>query len=494
MSEKHKKSKGKVSKLLIVVCLAMALSIRTQASVVSDNDGSSFISKAEYDSLKKEFQNSLNVYNSSIDDTIDNAIAAYIAGAKNSKEITMSCLIDNKGVYGSKMKLSWNSSPSFRMIGTEWPKCVQRHKLFVAIGILQFDPTSYKLLDTASFEGGIYDYGLLDGEGNQVTNNDYGTKKEYRVENVKIETTNYRMLRYVKTVNYLEMNQFYGFPNDQGSSSHGATFQYNTGNILELNINNMNQKNLVRGQQVDYHRYGRQTTRLDYYNNLLSWVSVLKTGNVMISQDYTEEKEHVYAPFSTTQEYVWDPDSNVPLAWENQFQTVDTYATGDLWWTGDTSIPVSRSTEPSRQWTPRKLYFPWQYLLFKSGARNESGSDVQAKDAIIYNYYTIDNRNRAQKNGLVLGTTPSQDNAEVSCKCLADVDGVVYFYVGKDPIDNWTSASFTGVKYNLTADGKEVDCSFGRCSSGENIWVLFAPNDPSENGILKVNKLYYTSN
>lgn len=63
--------------LLIIIC---TMNNRIFAAVVSDNDGSAFITKAEYDSLKNSFQAQLNSYNSSIDAKIDEAIASYLAG------------------------------------------------------------------------------------------------------------------------------------------------------------------------------------------------------------------------------------------------------------------------------------------------------------------------------------------------------------------------------------------------------------------------------
>ena len=58
--------------------------------MVSDNDGSAFITKAEFDSLKNNFQNQIDQYNTSIDSKIDGAIASYLAGIKVSKETTYS--------------------------------------------------------------------------------------------------------------------------------------------------------------------------------------------------------------------------------------------------------------------------------------------------------------------------------------------------------------------------------------------------------------------
>ena len=53
--------------------------------MVSDNDGSAFITKAEFDSLKNNFQSQLDSYNSNIDNKIDAAIASYLAGIKVQK-------------------------------------------------------------------------------------------------------------------------------------------------------------------------------------------------------------------------------------------------------------------------------------------------------------------------------------------------------------------------------------------------------------------------
>ena len=59
----------------------------TMGAVVSDNDGSAFITKAEFDSLKNDFQAQIDQYNTSIDSKIDGAIASYLAGIKSSVEL-----------------------------------------------------------------------------------------------------------------------------------------------------------------------------------------------------------------------------------------------------------------------------------------------------------------------------------------------------------------------------------------------------------------------
>ena len=74
-----------MGKKALCLIFAFLLSINSFAAVVSDNDGSAFITKAEFDSLKNNFQAQLDSYNSNIDSKIDSAIASYLAGIKTSK-------------------------------------------------------------------------------------------------------------------------------------------------------------------------------------------------------------------------------------------------------------------------------------------------------------------------------------------------------------------------------------------------------------------------
>ena len=66
----------------VATILIISLCINTYSAIVSDNDGSAFITKSEFDSLKSDFQAQIDGYNMSIDNKIDGAIAAYLAGIK----------------------------------------------------------------------------------------------------------------------------------------------------------------------------------------------------------------------------------------------------------------------------------------------------------------------------------------------------------------------------------------------------------------------------
>ena len=69
------KKRLKMFKKALVLFFAFLFSIESIAAVVSDNDGSAFITKAEFDSLKNNFQSQIDQYNTSMDSKIDNAIA-----------------------------------------------------------------------------------------------------------------------------------------------------------------------------------------------------------------------------------------------------------------------------------------------------------------------------------------------------------------------------------------------------------------------------------
>ena len=90
----------KLFKNVIIAFIIMSISINSFAAVVSDNDGSAFITKTEFDSLKNDFQTQIDQYNTSIDSKIDAAISAYLAGVKVQKKSTMQSILNVINAYG----------------------------------------------------------------------------------------------------------------------------------------------------------------------------------------------------------------------------------------------------------------------------------------------------------------------------------------------------------------------------------------------------------
>ncbi|MBR0039030.1 MAG: hypothetical protein IJP71_03380 [Lachnospiraceae bacterium] len=78
-----------MAKKALCLVFAFLLSIESFAAAVSDNDGAAFITKAEFDSLKNDFQSQIDQYNTSIDSKIDAAIASYLNGIVVTKQVDL---------------------------------------------------------------------------------------------------------------------------------------------------------------------------------------------------------------------------------------------------------------------------------------------------------------------------------------------------------------------------------------------------------------------
>lgn len=78
-----------IKKIIIILCLIFSTNMYA-AIAVTDNDGSAFITKSEFDALKSSFQAQIDSYNQSIDSKIDEAIASYLSGINIAKKVTES--------------------------------------------------------------------------------------------------------------------------------------------------------------------------------------------------------------------------------------------------------------------------------------------------------------------------------------------------------------------------------------------------------------------
>ena len=95
-------------KKALCLIFAFLLSINSFAAIVSDNDGSAFVTKAEFEALKENFANQIVNYNNSIDSKIDGAIASYLAGIKlEKKSLVDSTLYKNNEIRSVKFTKDW---------------------------------------------------------------------------------------------------------------------------------------------------------------------------------------------------------------------------------------------------------------------------------------------------------------------------------------------------------------------------------------------------
>ena len=97
-------------KKLAVVLLVVLMSIESLAATVSDSDGNAFVTKAEFEKLKYEFNVQINRYNNSIDNKIDGVISNYLNSLRLNSKIERSVISYNEdGIVSieDKTTLPW---------------------------------------------------------------------------------------------------------------------------------------------------------------------------------------------------------------------------------------------------------------------------------------------------------------------------------------------------------------------------------------------------
>ena len=94
----------KIIRKSILMFMIVVLAGKTFSAVVSDNDGTAFISYSEYDSLRSDFQKVLDGFNTGIDAKIANAIAQYIksANSETTEKVSMLFTVNADTKYKPK--------------------------------------------------------------------------------------------------------------------------------------------------------------------------------------------------------------------------------------------------------------------------------------------------------------------------------------------------------------------------------------------------------
>ena len=139
----------KLHNKILCLIISMILSVNCFGAVVSDNDGSAFITKAEFDSLKNSFQTELDSYNATIDNKIDGAIASYLAGITVSKKTSKAPYISNYD------EIMWQ--PNYKVYG-QWKKWTNNTTKTQSSGNVWFTPAlAEKRLSWRSYSWTVWD-------------------------------------------------------------------------------------------------------------------------------------------------------------------------------------------------------------------------------------------------------------------------------------------------------------------------------------------------
>ncbi len=161
------------------------MSIESFAAVVSDNDGSAFITKAEFDSLKNNFQSQIDQYNTSIDSKIDGAIASYLAGITVAKKTTEK-FFDGKGNKALVADMCKINDLSWGYIGLDMTICSVNFPAFETNG--NYSGCAINFPITRS-ESGTFEIFRYNKDTNKFIDyaNDFNGK--FKTTNIRIDCT-----------------------------------------------------------------------------------------------------------------------------------------------------------------------------------------------------------------------------------------------------------------------------------------------------------------
>ena len=134
-----KSNRKKCNKALCLI-FAFLLSINSFAAIVSDNDGSSFVTKAEFEAMKKSFAEQVENYNRSIGEKIDGAIAAYLAGIKLEKKEIVQTGFNLEGGTTNQVRFLGHTNNSWNFTN----EIYGNDKIYITmIGTYQSSPSFY---------------------------------------------------------------------------------------------------------------------------------------------------------------------------------------------------------------------------------------------------------------------------------------------------------------------------------------------------------------
>ena len=429
-------------KKALCLIFAFLLSIESFAAVVSDNDGSAFITKAEFDSLKNDFQSQLDAYNTSIDSKIDNAIASYLSGINIEAETTLLNNYNSMTLDGNKDRgVRWSSNNNLILCSYSTQKLAM----------------DYFWISGDAFNGKGYATRwskIVDSE------NKGRQRKRYW-----IDENGYVKGRYIWKfwVNGGYTGSVYKTSDEPTINGH--TWSSDKALIL---INNRKQMvyTAIRGNGY--------ATNMHYGSAVYLYHE---------EQNATNENVGIYPLSETNGEYTADDRKQTPTV---------TYS-------GTTTILTSDSEFGFNSSNGQQIgEYP------KAGANNFGDSiDVtlsglftsyKLSDLKYLNFYQQNKKNDRVKCGIAIATATSDSEITVSGKCSDNGYVILYNKQNADTLWNGQRSSVTDItSWKITDNYVEANKDWKRklenVNKGDGIFILYLPLDTSVLGTMNINEI-----
>ena len=216
-----------MAKKALCIIFAFLLSINSFAAIVSDNDGSAFVTKAEFEALKDDFAQQVQSYEDSIDGKIDGAIGAYLAGIKTSRKSTLDNIYNQFG--GSNIR--WYRNAQL------WATNVKRPVAEVASYFYIWPDAGYYSKYTYHYYrmNGTWDIIRSDStQGGGVTSKVVGSRTAFTPEKTKLGLIQYKvdgnLNKLVQYFKYAHLYEAWSIWYNNGTPSGNMVWYFNFAN------------------------------------------------------------------------------------------------------------------------------------------------------------------------------------------------------------------------------------------------------------------------
>ena len=433
----------KMCKKALCLIFAFLFSIESFAAVVSDNDGSAFVTKAEFEALKENFADQIINYNTSIDEKIDGSIANYLKGMELSQTVTMK---NNLDALQKNYNVYW---------------CGQTTGLLTT----RMEYGAYYEIHVGS-RGTAY--GAANTRNANVTSTINGTWLNFPI--IKKDTiTVGGVSKTIYVINYWEQRKpwitYLGFFIYNGDDYHAWMGTAKKGNFYTENLN-PNTNKIFQRQDQWWSPVNGYPTR--------TWNWAMSIWGIYATKAQNRDAKSIFIYPNAGNTYCWNEDDTtdssgtsasgeVPIPNLTNSGTWHRFGSGTAY-TG--SVPVTGYTDPSR------ATFPWCHTQYTY------------KDLYDERVRTITGVTKPISDGLLLTSEAGPGTIKMSCS--GTVSGNLTVIIKDKNNENILKTQTETV----TTSEKTINIDLSNLNEKQdfNVWIKYTP---SSRATLKINELTY---
>lgn len=439
---------------------AVAICMQTSFSaIVSDNDGSAFVTKAEFDALKNNFNKQIDDYNKSIDGKIDGAIASYLSGIQISTINVEPNYYDRYIIRGLKdSNIYWTSATDYAVNKNQYQKATWDFHYLSAGGIYKSatETTDIKFKDGIDF--------LYVEDGGEIR-----TRINSSGQVAGVCTVDYTISGFALHIDTQHINAAYlDIDYDNGVEKNPFSLWHN-GCIKEAD-NTQKRPTWTR-------RYAGTpfSTSAGTENHWLSFLSRYSEVEKTI-----DSVKACLAPKTTTETDYVDKYEDTQLKWVEDVTNINNFS-----WLGDTITSVySRQIDglpKSTSWLEKGLSANAFRSAYQKGWRWNIFTKSKPSEYIYADFKSVNSNNCEIKNGVVLLETSAKGKLKINI--TPSENGTAYVYTGNSP----------QIFYNAASNMQSVACTkdnmstitFNDLEKNTIVWFGYLPSATDKPAYIK---------